>query len=93
MGIPIPIGDCSIVDGPADVPIRSHPLPGYRAPGIIQQSSGGFLQGPSCARSRAAVHCLHCPEMAPPFLGTWYLLGMALPAIAGAMLDPRLLRW
>lgn len=41
----------------------------------------------------AAVYCLHCPEMAPPFLGTWYLLGMALPAAAGAAAGPLLLRW
>ena len=41
----------------------------------------------------ARLYCLHCPEMAPPFLGTWYVLGMALPALAGAMLGRRLLRW
>jgi hypothetical protein len=41
----------------------------------------------------AAIYCLHCPEMAPPFLGTWYLLGMAIPAAAGALAGPRLLRW
>jgi hypothetical protein len=41
----------------------------------------------------AAAYCLHCPEMAPPFLGTWYLLGMALPAAAGALAGPQLLRW
>jgi hypothetical protein len=41
----------------------------------------------------AAVYCLHCPEMAPPFLGTWYLLGMLVPAAAGAALGPVLLRW
>ena len=41
----------------------------------------------------AVVYCLHCPEMAPPFLGTWYLLGMALPTAAGAAAGPALLRW
>jgi hypothetical protein len=41
----------------------------------------------------AAIYCLHCPEMAPPFLGTWYLLGMAIPTAAGALTGPRLLRW
>lgn len=41
----------------------------------------------------AAVYALHCPEMAAPFLATWYLLGMIIPAAAGALLGPRLLRW
>lgn len=40
-----------------------------------------------------AVYALHCPEMAAPFLATWYLLGMLAPTVAGALLGPRLLRW
>lgn len=53
----------------------------------------GAFSGLLAGAVGASVYCLHCPEMAPPFLGTWYLLGMALPAAAGAMLGPRLLRW
>ena len=41
----------------------------------------------------ALVYALHCPEMAAPFLGIWYIAGMAIPAMAGALLGPRLLRW
>jgi hypothetical protein len=41
----------------------------------------------------ALVYCLHCPELAAPFLGFWYLLGMLIPTAIGAMLGPRLLRW
>lgn len=39
------------------------------------------------------AYCLHCPEMEVPFWGTWYLLGMLLPTLLGAILGPRLLRW
>lgn len=39
------------------------------------------------------VYAFHCPEMAAPFVATWYLLGMAMPTAAGALLGPRLLRW
>ena len=53
----------------------------------------GAFSGLLAGAVGASVYCLHCPEMAPPFLGTWYLLGMALPVAAGAMLGPRLLRW
>jgi len=41
----------------------------------------------------AVVYTLHCPEMAAPFLGTWYLLGILIPTSVGALLGPRLLRW
>ena len=41
----------------------------------------------------ALVYCLHCPELAAPFLGSWYLLGMLIPAVVGALSGPALLRW
>ena len=41
----------------------------------------------------AAVYTLHCPEMAAPFIGTWYVLGMMAPTALGAALGPRILRW
>jgi hypothetical protein len=41
----------------------------------------------------ALVYTLHCPELAAPFIGTWYLLGMLIPTAIGALLGPRLLRW
>jgi hypothetical protein len=41
----------------------------------------------------AAAYALHCPEMEAPFLAIWYVLGMLVPAAAGAMLGQRLLRW
>lgn len=53
----------------------------------------GAFSGLLAGAVGAAAYCLHCPEMAPPFLGTWYLLGMALPAAAGAAAGPLLLRW
>jgi hypothetical protein len=52
-------------------------------------AAAGFLSG----ALGALVYCLHCPEMEAPFLGFWYLLGMLIPAAAGALLGPRLLRW
>lgn len=41
----------------------------------------------------ALVYALHCPEMATPFLAVWYVVGMAIPTVLGAILGPRLLRW
>ena len=39
------------------------------------------------------VYTLHCPEMAPPFIAIWYVLGMLIPTVAGALIGPRVLRW
>ncbi len=41
----------------------------------------------------AAVYCFHCPELDAPFIAFWYLLGMSIPALAGALVAPTLLRW
>ena len=52
-------------------------------------ASAGLLSGALAA----VVYTLHCPEMAAPFIGLWYLLGMLIPAVAGALLGKYVLRW
>ncbi len=41
----------------------------------------------------ALAYTFHCPELAASFLGVWYVIGMFIPAAAGAWIGPRLLRW
>lgn len=41
----------------------------------------------------ALGYTFHCHELDPPFIAVWYSMGMLLPAAAGALLGPRLLRW
>jgi hypothetical protein len=41
----------------------------------------------------ALTYSMHCPELAAPFIGTWYLLGMLATAAAGAMLGRRVVDW
>lgn len=52
-------------------------------------ASAGLLSG----ALGALVYSLHCPESAAPFLAVWYVLGIAIPTLAGALLGPRVLRW
>jgi hypothetical protein len=52
-------------------------------------AAAGLLSG----AGGALVYALHCPELAAPFLGIWYVLGMLIPTALGALLGPRLLRW
>lgn len=53
----------------------------------------GAAAGALAAGAGAAVYALHCPELAAPFLAVWYVLGMAIPVLAGAALGRWLLRW
>jgi hypothetical protein len=52
-------------------------------------ASAGLLAG----ALGALVYALHCPELAAPFIAVWYVAGIAIPTLAGALLGPRLLRW
>lgn len=52
-------------------------------------AAAGLLSGAAAA----VLYCLHCPELGAPFLGLWYPLGMLMPAAAGALLGPLVLRW
>ena len=53
----------------------------------------GAVAGVLAGSLGATVYTLHCPEMAAPFIGVWYVLGMLLPAVAGALLGRFVLRW
>jgi hypothetical protein len=53
----------------------------------------GAAAGALAGAEGAFIYALHCTEMHAAFLGVWYLIGVAAPAIAGALLGPRLLRW
>lgn len=53
----------------------------------------GAVAGLFAGAIGAWAYALHCPELAAPFIATWYVLGMLVPAVVGALLGPRLLRW
>lgn len=56
---------------------------------VLAGAAAGLLAG----AAGALIYALHCPEMEAPFLAIWYLLGMLIPAVAGALIGPLLLRW
>jgi hypothetical protein len=58
-----------------------------------QLRRAGAASGFAAGSIGALIYTLHCPELAAPFLGIWYLLGMLIPTAIGAWLGPRLLRW
>ena len=55
--------------------------------------AAGAAAGALAGGIAAAAYAVHCNEMALPFVALWYVLGMAIPAVLGALLAPRWLRW
>jgi hypothetical protein len=53
----------------------------------------GAAAGFAAGSFGALMYSLHCPELAAPFIGVWYLLGMLIPTAIGASLGPRLMGW
>jgi hypothetical protein len=53
----------------------------------------GAAAGLLASSAAAVIYSLHCPELEAPFLAVWYVAAMLLPALAGALLGPRVLRW
>ncbi|HEY3047194.1 MAG TPA: DUF1109 domain-containing protein [Polaromonas sp.] len=56
-------------------------------------ASAGAAAGLLAGAVGAFVYAFHCSEIAAPFVGTWYLGGMAIPVLVGSLLGPRLLHW
>ena len=52
--------------------------------GVIGLASGGLA---------ATLYAFHCPENGMTFVATWYLTGVMLATLIGAICGPRLLRW
>lgn len=59
----------------------------------VRPAVAGAAAGLLAGALSAVIYALHCPELAAPFIGLWYLLGMLIPAGAGAAIGSRLLRW
>ena len=59
----------------------------------VRPALAGAAAGLLAGALSAIIYALHCRELAAPFIGIWYLLGMMIPAALGAAVGPRLLRW
>ena len=75
------------------LPVFAAVMVGLRSLAPTRLAWAGACAGAVAGGAGAAVYALHCPELQAPFLAVWYVLGIALPVAAGALLGPRLLRW
>ena len=53
----------------------------------------GAIAGFAAGALAALLYCLHCPELAPSFVGVWYGLGILIPTVAGAAIGRTALAW
>ena len=53
----------------------------------------GAAAGFAAGSAAAVVYSFHCPEIAPSFIGFWYVLGILIPTAVGALLGRRVLAW
>jgi len=65
----------------------------YRAYAPTRPAVAGLLAGTSSGAAAAFAYALYCPETTASFLLVSYTPGIAVAAVAGALLGGRLLRW
>jgi len=66
---------------------------GMRGFAATRLALAGAAAGLLAGAAGSVVYCFHCPELAAPFIGTWYVLGMLIPTALGAVIGPLVLRW
>lgn len=85
--------DCPLLIGMLSVPVFVGVLWAMAGLGPTRLRLAGAAGGLLAGAIASSVYCLHCPEMAAPFIACWYLLGILIPTGLGALVGPRLLRW
>lgn len=61
--------------------------------GVLCPVDCGFFSGLSAGCIAASLYAVHCREPGLLFLGSWYVLGAFVPALAGASMGRVLLTW
>ena len=84
---------CALSIGLMALPVFAATLAVLRRMAPTRPTLAGAAAGALAGGVGAAVYALHCMELTAPFLAVWYVSGIAVPVLAGAVLGPRLLRW
>lgn len=85
--------ECPALIAMLAVPVLVGTLLAARSMAPTQLRLAGATAGLVSGAIATLVYCLHCPEMTAPFIAIWYPLGIAIPAVFGAVFGPYLLRW
>jgi hypothetical protein len=74
-------------------PVFAAMLWGMKGFSPTRPALAGAAAGLAAGAAGAVVYAFHCPELAAPFLGIWYVLGVLIPTALGAVVGPLVLRW
>jgi hypothetical protein len=84
---------CFLAISLASIPLFAAIAWAFRSLAPTQPALAGMLAGLSAGAAGAVAYAAYCPETTASFLLVSYTPGIIGPAIAGALLGPRLLRW
>ena len=84
---------CALSIGLMALPVFAATLVALKGLAPTQPALAGAAAGALAGGVGAAVYALHCMELTAPFLAVWYVSGIVVPVLVGAVLGPRLLRW
>lgn len=84
---------CAASIGLMALPVFAATVVALKGLAPTQPALAGAAAGALAGGVGAAVYALHCMELTAPFLAVWYVSGIAVPVLVGAVLGPRLLRW
>lgn len=84
---------CPVIIAGLSVPVFAALIFAFRRFAPTRLRLTGFLAGLASGSLSAFAYVLYCPESSAVFVVIWYTAGVAIPAILGALLGPRLLRW
>lgn len=84
---------CSTLILILSLPIFAGTFWAMRALAPTRLTLAGACAGLLSGAASAALYCLHCPEVAAPFVLIWYSLGILLATALGALVGRWLLHW
>ncbi|WP_295986054.1 DUF1109 domain-containing protein [uncultured Variovorax sp.] len=84
---------CAASIGLMALPVFAAALVALKGMAPTRPALAGAAAGVLAGGVGASVYALHCMELTAPFLAVWYVSGIAVPVLIGALLGPRLLRW
>jgi hypothetical protein len=84
---------CALSIGLMALPVFAATMVALKGLAPTRPALAGAAAGALAGGMGASVYALHCMELTAPFLAVWYVSGIAVPVLAGALLGPRLLRW
>ena len=92
------IGTSAMRSSPASVAALSVPmfvalLWAMKGLAPTRPALAGAAAGLLAGAGAALVYALHCTETSLVFVGVWYVLGMFIPAVLGALIGRIALRW